>query len=112
MLILRISAYPPAVKMFVGKPEFVATWPIFAILSLGITLCSGYRAFGGVLLQGGRPGTQTLFIAGVVLANIVLNVILIPLWGIYGSAIATAVVFVLEAYMIRWLAGSVFGLRL
>ena len=115
MLAVTLTAsvvYPFAVRLFVTDPKYAATWPLFAILSLGITLCSGYRAFGGVLLQGGRPGTQTLFVSGVVIGNIVLNAVLIPLWGIYGSAIATAGIFVVEAYMIRSLARRVFGLRL
>ena len=107
-----IAAYPLAIKLFVPDKKFMSTWPIFAILALGMAMRSGYRAFGGVLLQGGRPGTQTLFVLGVVIGNIVLNALLIPIWGIYGSAIATSIVFMIEAYMIRYFARRLFGLRL
>lgn len=110
--VAAILVYPLAVKLAVGDPKFVATWPIFALLSLGIALLSGYRAFGGVLLQGGRPGMQTFFVLGVVIGNIALNALLIPIWGIYGSAVATATVFILEAYLIRYFADRLFGLRL
>ena len=99
--LLAIGVYPLAVRIAVPDSDFSSTWPIFAILSVGIVLKSGYNAFYGVLLQGGRPGTHTLFVLCVVACNVILNAMLIPLYGIYGAALATAVVFVLEAFFHR-----------
>jgi len=107
-----VIAYPFAVKLFVADQRFAETWPFFAILTLGIVLRSGYVAFYGVLLQGGRPGMHTLFVAGVVLSNVILNAALIPLLGLYGAAIATSVVFVLEAFLIHVFAKRLLNIRL
>jgi len=105
-------AYPFVVRVVVGDASFADTWPLFAILTAGITLSSGYRAFFGVLLQGGRPGAHTLCVLSVVAANVVLNLALIPLLGTYGAALATALAFMLEAFFIAWFARRLLGVRL
>lgn len=109
---VAIMAYPFAVRLLVGDEAYVATWPIFAILTAGIVFNAPWRAFFGVLLQGGRPGTHTLFIAAVVLTNVVLNAALIPFFEVYGAAIATGLTFLIEAALIAILARRLFALRI
>jgi O-antigen/teichoic acid export membrane protein len=60
--------------------------------------------------QLGRPGTQTLFIAGFFGSNVLLNLALIPLLGIYGAAFATALSFVAMVLLQRLLADRVLHL--
>ena len=55
---------------------------------------------------------NTLLIAAVVGGNALLNVLLIPLLGMYGSALGTALAFVLEAALLVVLARRLFGVRL
>jgi Na+-driven multidrug efflux pump len=81
-------------------------------LMAGVTLNSGYRPFLGILLQGGRPGMNTVLIAAVVVGNALLNLLLIPRLGMYGSALGTALAFGLEAALLVLLAKRLFGVRL
>ncbi len=62
--------------------------------------------------QLGRPGTQTLFIAGVFLSNVLLNLALIPWLGLYGAALATALSFLVLAGLLTWLARRTFDVVL
>jgi O-antigen/teichoic acid export membrane protein len=110
--VVATAVYPLIPRLFVGKPEFAASWGVFAILMAGIALNSGYRPFLGILLQGGRPGMNTLLIAGVVGGNALLNLLLIPWLGMYGSALGTALAFVLEAALLILLARRLFDVRL
>jgi O-antigen/teichoic acid export membrane protein len=110
--LIAVVAYPVGVRLFVANPAFVSTWPIFAILTGGIVLNSGYRAFYGVVLQGGRPGMHTMLVLAVMLVNVLLNVALIPLFRAYGAATATSLAFVVEAALIYWLARRLFGVTL
>lgn len=67
--------------------------------------------FKGILLLGGFPGLQTIFILILVVGNIALNALLIPILGMHGAAIATALIYVLEAVLIFVIARKVFSVR-
>jgi Na+-driven multidrug efflux pump len=71
---------------------------------MGIALTSGYQAFQMLFGQVGCPGTQTLFIAGFFLANALLNLLFIPLLGVYGSALGTALAYVTMVLLLRYMA--------
>ncbi len=107
-----VLAYPLVLTLFIPGSEFAASWAVFAILLAGIVLNSGFRPFLGILLQGGRPGMHTLLVLLVVGANILLNAMLIPVLGIIGAATATALVYVLEAFLIVAFARRLFGVKL
>jgi O-antigen/teichoic acid export membrane protein len=94
-----------------GKGDF-RSWGVCALLIAAVFLASGWRSFAGVILQGGRPGVMTMLMAGSVLGNILLNVLLIPVLGVYGAAIATGLVYLLEAGMIVVLSRRLFGVAL
>lgn len=112
-LILLSAAVFPAVLWVLGMDEEPLTvWTIYAILAVGIALTSGYQAFQMLFGQVGHPGTQTLFIAGFFLCNLLLNLLLIPLLGVHGSALATALAFVAMTVLLRVLAHRVLRVRM
>lgn len=98
--VVAIGLYPLILK-FLTKGDFNQSFLVFVILMVGIILSSGYQPFQMLLAQAGYPKFYTLLILVVFLANVVLNVILIPLLGIYGSAIATALSFVVSAMILK-----------
>jgi len=115
MLVVGAAAalvYPVLRQVLLPDPAFSASVGVFAILTVGVVLNAGHRPFGGILLQGGRPGAHTGFSAALVGANVVLNALLIPLYGVYGAAAATALVYALEAVGIALLARRLLGVRL
>lgn len=99
--LISIVLYPILIFAFVHKDGFMASWPVFAILMTGIILGSGYQPFQMLLAQSGFPKLYTSLIAIVFVTNMVLNFILIPIWGIYGSAIATGASFVVLALVLK-----------
>jgi O-antigen/teichoic acid export membrane protein len=98
--VLIVALYPLAVPLVTNKGDFMQSWPLFAILMTGIVLCSGYTPFGNIILAAGRPGLHTIMITIQVLFNVVANIFLVQLWGITGSAIATALAYTLSAVLI------------
>ena len=66
------------------------------ILAAGLAVYSGLLPFDSILLQAGRPGLHTTFIATQLVTNVTLNLALIPLAGIFGAAGATAASFTLS----------------
>ena len=84
--------------------------PSLIILLASLVVVSAFVPFDNMLLVGGYPGFQTLqqFVGAAV--NTALNVLLIPLIGLEGSAIgtgtsylaATLVLVVLTDRFFRW----------
>ena len=81
------------------------------ILLIGLLLYSAFIPFEFLLLQSGMPGRQSLLFTINVFVNILLNVLLIPIFGIWGAALATAVSFSLSAISLNIAAGRWLGFR-
>ncbi len=72
----------------------------FAILLLGIMLCSGFYPFQNILVMAGRPGAHSWYLAATLSVNVLLNIWWIPLYGINGAAIATAMSFIVSIFIL------------
>lgn len=110
--LVAVGGFPILLKLLGSESGLGPSWAVFAILMAGILINSGYRPFLGIFLQGGRPGAYTLIIFTAVAGNILLNLVLIPHMGIYGSCTATSIMFVVEAALIVIFARKLFGVAL
>lgn len=110
--LLTILGFP--FLYFVGavKEEFFSTWIIYAIMVGGVVLTSGYIPFQMVFNQIGLPFQQTLFYVFSFVSNVILNIILIPLLGVYGAAIATSLVMLLQVLYQKKLIRTNYKIRL
>ena len=107
-----ILAYPIILNIFVDNVEFQSSTQVLIILIVGIILNSFYRPFLGILLQGGKPGKHTFMVLLLIIFNIFGNILLIPYYGIYGAAIATALTFIFEGLLIKFFSFRYFSIRL
>lgn len=73
--------------------EFVDSVTPFRILLFGVVAISGWRILANDIAGRGKPMVNTYITACIVVFNVVLNVLLIPLDGIRGAAIATVVTY-------------------
>ena len=76
---------------FLYSESFAGAIMSFRILIIGILTVSGWHILANDLAGRGKPMLNTYSIGISVLLNIVLNIILIPLWGINGAALATTI---------------------
>ena len=79
-----------------GQVFFPAVLPL-RILVVGTVLFGIYKSIGGTLPAIGRPDLSLKITATVAIANVVLNISLIPRFGIAGAAIATISSFIILA---------------
>lgn len=98
---LAAVAYP-LVGLAYGR-EFLPALPALWLLLPGIVLASLWRPLGGYLVKLGNPLGMSA-ISGVALGvNFLLNLWLIPIWGIAGAAVATTASYaVLAGGYLAW----------
>ena len=75
-------------------PEFVAGYPALVVLVVGQVVNAATGSVGVILGMTGHAGRLTLNAGLTAVLVIVLNLLLIPLFGIVGSALATSVALV------------------
>ncbi|MEO0617890.1 MAG: lipopolysaccharide biosynthesis protein [Pseudomonadota bacterium] len=83
--------------LIVGKPllwlfgaEFMSGYSVMAILAIGIMLRAAVGPAEFVMNMMGEQRTCALVLFCSVILNVVLNIALIPLYGLVGAAIATS----------------------
>lgn len=100
--VLSIIGFPVVLHVF-GETKYISEmWSVYAILALGISLTSGYQPFIMLFNQLGNAILQTKLIFAIFLSNVLLNIFLIPMFGIYGSAMATALSNVVFVYCLKY----------
>lgn len=81
----------------IAAPEFAPAADLIPLLSLAFVAHVFYIAIVTVLFHQRQTGILPLITAGSAAANIIANVVLIPLIGVFGAAWATLVAFTLMA---------------
>jgi O-antigen/teichoic acid export membrane protein len=112
LLAFLFVATEPVLRIF--GPEFVGGVAVTRILIIG-TLIDAATTQGGIVLNmSGRNVLNMLDTVGALVINVGLNIILIPVLGIRGAAIAWAtsllVIGVLRAFQVRWVVVPTFPL--
>ena len=102
----------PWYATWLGGGEIANTsWTIFAILLAGASVFAVYATFGGIFSQTGLPMTQTWLNLAILGTNLALNLVIVPIWGVLGAAIATALSFVVGTLYLRFLVSHYFAVR-
>ncbi|MAF95306.1 MAG: hypothetical protein CMM60_06085 [Rhodospirillaceae bacterium] len=105
-----VVVYPYLAPFF---PEGLVTgsYPLLMILAAGLAVYSVFIPLDYILLQAGQPGRQSLLMTTNVFANVALNLALIPFYGIWGAAVATAFAFTISSLNLNLAAWRWLGLR-
>ncbi|MBT4220138.1 MAG: oligosaccharide flippase family protein [Rhodospirillaceae bacterium] len=75
--------------------------PLLMVLAAGLAVYSIMIPLDHILLQAGQPGRQSLLMTVNVALNVILNLTLIPVFGLYGAAAATAIAFVTASLLVN-----------
>ena len=101
----------PLLYMVFPNPDIVASQAPLYILMVGAILGGGYLPLLMIFNQTGYPASQTLLIFLIFLTNLILNILLVPPFGMIGSAVGTGLTFALQIVFMRWLTYRVIGIR-
>lgn len=90
-LFFALGLYPEAVIQLTFGPEYVETSNVLVLLSIGWLIHSSVGPAGKVLVSYGRSRLVMLDNMFSAATNVVLNVLLIPIFGIWGAAVSTVI---------------------
>ncbi|NJE26460.1 flippase [Thermococcus sp. MV5] len=96
--------FPEATILFIFGEKYISAAPALQILALGFMFHTFLGLNGLTLVVIGQPKLNMIGDTFAVVSNVVLNVLLIPKYGIVGAAVATAVsYFVANVFRSFWL---------
>jgi len=98
---LLILCFPLFIRLLHLNPEYSQAWLPLLILMTGSMIRSGYAPFLMIFNQTGYPGIQSILYLLIFLTNLLLNFILVPLWGMQGAAAATAISYVSFVFYLK-----------
>ncbi len=87
----------------------VSTW-VFGIIGASSVMAAPAIILNQTFTQAGRPGLQTQFFAVIAGGNLCLNIVLVPVFGPVGAAVATAVAEVGQLWLLRSWLNRIFDL--
>lgn len=90
--------------------SFLAGKTTLAIMCIGSVISCGIGSVGLLLTMTGHESLAAKAIIYSLIANVVLNLILIPLWGVEGAAISSAVCLIMLTLCYAWWVYRVLGL--
>ena len=110
--LISILLFPILLWISGIKDDFYPIWGIYSIMILGVFFTSGYIPFQMIFNQLGLPFQQTLFFTFSFVSNILLNLFLIPLLGVYGAAIATSIVMIVQVFLQKILVKKYYHIKI
>lgn len=90
---LLFLAYPDIIIRILFGESYLPAALSLQVLSIGMLFSSISSIFLGVINGIGSPGMNAKVVSVVAGANFVLNLLLVPLYGLDGAAVATAISF-------------------
>ena len=96
--VFLLAAGKPMLWLF--GPEFTAGYPVMFILAAGLLARAAAGPAQSLLVVTGHQNITAVVLCGSVLLNCILNLVLIPRYGLSGAATATACAFALESLIL------------
>lgn len=107
---LLLAIFGDAVLTLFG-PGFADGAVSLAVLCVAMGLATAAGTVQTILLMGGRSSWQLADKSLALVLNIALDLILIPLWGIEGAALAWAITIVTDTVIVVWQVQRLMGVR-
>lgn len=102
LVAVLVVSGPLAIELVFG-PSFAGTTPSVLSLAPGIIALSWQRPLGVYVTRLDRPLKISIAMSMGLVVNIVLNLVLIPAWGVVGAGVASSVVYVsLAVWTAQW----------
>ena len=100
-LILAVAA-PKLIPLVFGA-QFIGSVPVVWLILPGTAALAVGKVMSADLTGRGMPEYSSMFAFASLVLTAVLDLILIPRWGIQGAAIASSAAYLLDAFLVAWI---------
>ena len=108
---LALSCLSRQLVTLIAAPEYLPAYTVVPIVTLAMVFLSGNAVFRVGLLLAGRTPYLAVIKGCSAAANLALNFLFIPRYGMMGAAIATAATFALESMTILVVSQRVYPIQ-
>ena len=91
VIIVGIIALGKPFLSFVFGPEYDGAYQVTLILLAGVFSMIYYKLIAAYNIAMGKQMVSFILLGIGVIANVIANLILIPVWGIYGAGVASVI---------------------
>jgi O-antigen/teichoic acid export membrane protein len=105
-----LLAGPLLLSMF--GADFGRGYPLLFILAAGVVLRAAIGPAESLLTMSGNQNVCAALFGGVLAINVALNALMIPVYGLYGAALATLIATIVETFALYQLVWSRIGVRM
>ena len=99
-IIFAVSFIGRDIIVLLASKKFESGYIILPFIVTGYVIHKANFLYGAGLYLKKKTGTLLIIIFGSAIINIILNIFLIPLWGILGAAITTVIAFIFEVILL------------
>lgn len=107
---LLVAVFGDALLSLFG-PGFEDGATSLAVLVAAMAVATAAGTVQTIVLMGGRSSWQLADKTGALVLNVSLDLLLIPLWGIEGAAVAWAITIVADTAVVVWQVQRLMGVR-
>lgn len=112
LTLLASLGFPLVLWVFQIDKNVFEIGAVFYILVAGILLACGYLPVRMIFNQAGFASHQTRLFLFHFLVNVVLNLIFIPIFGIYGAALATSLALLAQLFILKGMMKRKIGIEI
>lgn len=111
-IVIGLSAFAKELMLLLSNnKELLEAWRVSIILLFcALARFSGQMLGVGIIMAKKTGYSSAILVIGAI-ANITLNIIMIPHWGILGAAVATLIIFVLMAIVQAYFSTRLYDLQ-
>lgn len=99
--VIAVYLYPILIDFLGLDQALKEAFPVFSILIGFMAVLSGWMCLDQVLAVCGQPKLSSKLYLFSVLLNLVMNCMLIPVWGLLGAALATGISWLVFVFMLN-----------
>ncbi len=108
MSIAMLIVGRPLLSLF--GPDFTQGWPILFVLVIGVIARASVGPAETLLTMTGQQSTSAAVYGATVAISLLLIIVLVPIYGIWGAAVGTTVALVAESVLLAVLVRKRLGL--
>ena len=109
---ILLAGFAPVITWLGLNPALLQGELSLWLLMVGVVACAVHSPLWMTLVLSGRPVQHSQLMLALCALNIVLNITLIPLLGMLGAAIGTAIMLAAFPLMLSWTTKRILGVAL